>query len=196
MKRWFKIITLVICGLIVMVIIDLVCVFTINRPLFAISDDGGFIYKGLFYDVYNCPEYSVSQIKLKGTKFNCGVLNIIEAKESKYKISELENVSIDIYDISLTGATIVIKDTNENPYTYGDWYRLEKQVGGKWYEVNTIIDNFGFNAIGYLPNKDNEVKFVIDWEWLYGELPLGSYRILKEAGNKYISIEFDIATTS
>lgn len=119
-----------------------------------------------------------------------------KTEESSYKTTEIENVSINISDISLTGATIIIKDTNINPYTYGEWYKLEKQVNGKWYEIETVIDSYGFNSIAYLPDENNEVKFVIEWEWLYGELSLGSYRILKEVGNKYISIEFGIATTS
>ena len=123
-------------------------------------------------------------------------IKVSNSKESNYKPTELENVNIDISDISLTGATIIIKDTNKNPYTYGAWYKIEKQVDGKWYEVETLLDNYGFNSIGYLPDENNEVKFIMDWEWLYGELPLGSYRILKEVGSKYISIEFGIATTS
>lgn len=40
------------------------------------------------------------------------------------------------------------------------------------------------------------MKFVIDWECLYGKLPLGSYRILKQVNNQYIAIEFGMATTS
>jgi len=123
-------------------------------------------------------------------------IKVSNSKESTYNPTELENVSISISDISLTGATIIIKDTNKKPYTQGEWYKIEKQVDGKWYEVKTLLDNYGFNSIGYLPDENNEVKHVIDWEWLYGELPLGSYRILKEVGGKYISIEFNIATTS
>jgi len=88
----------------------------------------------------------------------------------------------------------MIKDTN--PYTHGAWYKIEKEINGKWYEVKTIIESYAFNSIGYLPDENNEIKFEIDWEWLYGELPLGSYRILKEVGNKYIAIEFNIAKTS
>lgn len=116
--------------------------------------------------------------------------------KTTYVPSELENVSISISNISLTGSTIIIKDTNENPYTYGDWYKIEKQIDDKWYEVETIVDNYGFNEMGYLPDKNNEVKFVIDWETLYGELPLGNYRILKLANDEIISIEFGIAETS
>jgi len=58
-------------------IIDVICIFTINRPLFAIRTDNddsiNIVYKGIFYDTYNCPEYSTPQIKLKGEKFTCAV---------------------------------------------------------------------------------------------------------------------------
>lgn len=53
-----------------LVIIDLMCVFTINRPLFAIKENDQ-IYRGLFFDTYNCMEYSMMQIKPKGMKMIC-----------------------------------------------------------------------------------------------------------------------------
>ena len=200
MKKWLKITLGVIGGVILLFVIDLICIFTINKPLFAIKEDNGdsinLVYKGLIYDTYICHEHSVPQIKVKGAKFTCAFVKFDETKESKYIPTEVENVSISISDISLTGATVIIKDTNENPYTQGEWYKIEKQIDGKWYEIETLIDNYGFNSIGYLPDENNEVKHIIDWEWLYGELSLGSYRIIKEVGNKYISIEFAIATTS
>lgn len=117
-------------------------------------------------------------------------------EENVYAISEVENVSVSISNISLTGATIIIKDTNKDKYTYGEWYVLQKEENGKWYNLSTKVKQYGFNDIGYEVDKNNEVKFVIDWEWLYGELPQGSYRILKESHNKYISIPLNIATTS
>lgn len=166
-----------------------------------VSEDGNKVtYWGLGYKVVLYPSVRPNEPykNNRGVKYGSWFMKyeLEEEKESKYTPTELENVSISISNISLTGATIIIKDTNEEPYTYGEWYKIEKQVNGKWVEVETIIEDYGFNSIGYLPDKNNEVKFVMDWEWLYGELPLGSYRILKEAGRKYISIEFGIATTS
>lgn len=116
--------------------------------------------------------------------------------ESNYEITTIENVSIDIYDISLTGATLIIKDMNKEPYVYGEWYVLQKEENGKWYNLETIIDDYGFNEMGYLVDENNEVKFIINWEWLYGKLPQGCYRILKEVDHRYIAVDFCIATTS
>ena len=114
------------------------------------------------------------------------------AKESTYTPTEVENVSIHISDVSPTGATVTIKDTNKEPYIYGLWFSIEKETDGKWQEVKPIIDNFGFDEIGYLPDSNGEVKLITDWEWLYGQLPSGNYRFLKQAGSECISVVFSI----
>ena len=126
----------------------------------------------------------------------CGKSTKTELKDSNYKPTEIKNVSVDISDISLTGATITIKDTNEKPYIYGEWYRIEKEENGKWKELEVKDDKIGFNDMGYEVNKDGIVKFTMDWKDLYGELSLGSYRVIKQVNNQYISVEFAIATTS
>lgn len=111
-------------------------------------------------------------------------------------INNIKKVSAEIFDISESGATIVIKDNNKKPYIYGEWYKIEKEENGKWVAVKTIIDNYGFNTVGYQVGENREVKLVINWEWLYGKLPEGSYRILKQVEDSYLAIPFNIATTS
>ena len=106
--------------------------------------------------------------------------------------TQVENVTIQISDISPSGANLVITDTNPEPYVYGEWFKLQKEVNGQWQDVPTVIDNYGFHEIGYLPNNKGEVTFVINWEWLYGKLPAGTYRIFKEVNRQEIFIEFEI----
>lgn len=69
MKRRTKIIIGIIIGIILLLIIDFASIFIINRPLLAIKKDNK--YSGILYDVYNCAEYPMTQIKSKGTKFSC-----------------------------------------------------------------------------------------------------------------------------
>lgn len=79
MKKFIKVFSIIIGIIILSIVIDLVCIFSINRPLFAIKDDCDClysVYRGVFYDTYNCPEYSAVQIKAKGTKFNCANVRI------------------------------------------------------------------------------------------------------------------------
>ena len=106
--------------------------------------------------------------------------------------TQVENVTIQISDISSSGANLVITDTNPEPYVYGEWFKLQKEVNGQWQDVPPVVDNYGFHEIGYLPNNKGEVTFVINWEWLYGKLPAGTYRIFKEVNRQEIFIEFEI----
>lgn len=187
MKNNLKKVLLVLGIIFIFFIIDILCIFTLDRPLFAVKKDQ-YSYKGIFYDTYNCREFSVPQIKRKGTKFSCLDLD----RTPIFLPTEVKNVSINISNISATGATIIIKDENNQPYTYGEWYKIERNIEGKWQDVNTIIANYVFDDIAYLVDKNHEKKFVIDWEWLYGKLPSGNYRLIKKVDNKQISVEFVI----
>lgn len=73
MKKFIKIFLIIIGIIILSIVIDLACIFTINRPIFAIKARTPYTYIGIFFDTYNCPEYSVAQIKDKGTKFSCSI---------------------------------------------------------------------------------------------------------------------------
>ena len=71
MIKYLKIFLIIVCSIILLVVIDLVCIFTINRPIIAIKKDH--VYYGVFYDSYDCMEYSVLQIQPKNNKFSCVV---------------------------------------------------------------------------------------------------------------------------
>ena len=62
---------------------------------------------------------------------------------------------------------------------YGEAYVLFRREGSSWVEVPRIISNYGFTDIGYLIPEEGESELEINWEWLYGKLPAGTYRITK-----------------
>jgi len=133
MKKWIKYLIFVI-GLIVLgFLIDIICIFVINRPLFAIKEDNGdsvnIIYKGLFYDTYNCFESSTSQIIFKGTKFSCS---------QNIKINEFVN-----YDFE-----VVVTTPNENKKTFAF----------KHNDINYYYGNTNFKL--YL--SENNVKYDLE----------------------------------
>ena len=61
-----------------------------------------------------------------------------------------------------------------------------------------IKENYFWNSIGYKIDRNNKLVLEIDWEWLYGSLSNGTYRIVKDAiedstlEKKYFSVEFEI----
>ena len=47
---------------------------------------------------------------------------------AEYNVNQsLSNVTITISNVTPTGATINIKDTNKEPYVYGEWYKIERK---------------------------------------------------------------------
>lgn len=94
MKKSLKIILIIISIIILCFITDLICVFMIERPIFAIKDENN-VYKSIIYDTYICDEYTVPQIKLKGTKFSCS-----NVKVDISKVIEIVDTTKDIEDFA------------------------------------------------------------------------------------------------
>ena len=114
------------------------------------------------------------------------------ARESAYQPTGAANVTMTVSDVTPAGATVTIQDSNPEPFVYGEWYVIEREKDGLWYEAKTKITDYGFNEIGWLVDDNGQLTMDVDWEWLYGELPAGHYRILKQAGTQIVSAEFTV----
>ena len=130
MSRRLKYILTIISLFILTIIIDVTCIFTIHRPLFAQSEDYGThaIYKGLFFNTYNCPEYSIPQIKSKWNKFNCAV-----GKENVGKVIEIIDKSKEINDFACAEALESFYEDEEYTYYWNcikDKYMIVKYESG------------------------------------------------------------------
>jgi hypothetical protein len=100
------------------------------------------------------------------------------------------------------GLTVVFDNNSDKQCIYGADFLLEKKIDGRWYQVPVAIKgNYGFDAIGYDLNSSNVSEWKVDWNWLYGRLDTGEYRIVKDildfrkAGDYdkyYLAAEFTI----
>lgn len=122
------------------------------------------------------------------------------------ELNEIENVSMTIKDGTLTrsGATVIINDSNGvGTYVYGTEFRVDKKVNGEWKELEYAHDDFGFTEMAYYVNDNGKLEFDCDWEYMYGKLSNGEYRIVKdtflesetpitEEDMLYFSVEFTI----
>ncbi len=73
--NWKKITLIILSIFFVCIIVDVISIYTRNKPIFAIQKENGInkTYKGLLYDTYNCVEYSLPQIKFKWVKYSCSI---------------------------------------------------------------------------------------------------------------------------
>ena len=101
-------------------------------------------------------------------------------------IPESENdtiaVIMDVSHVTPSGLTVRFRrydkrDTGE--LLYGEGYKLERMEGDSWVDVPMIIEDGAFTDEGYPIPAEGEAEMETDWEWLYGTLAPGTYRITK-----------------
>lgn len=94
-------------------------------------------------------------------------------------------VSMWAEDVKPTGATIVFEQFEgnaEGELQTGEWLELEvMNEDNEWEKVatNPLID-YAFNSVAYMIKKNDRTEMEASWEWLYGKLPAGYYRIAKK----------------
>jgi len=96
-------------------------------------------------------------------------------------------LTMSVENVSSTGVTVVFTDNGGSyvdNFETGSYYFIETLVDGKWvavdYKDELKDDNIGWNAIAYIIKKNDVTEFNVTWEWLYGRLVSGQYRIGKE----------------
>lgn len=116
-------------------------------------------------------------------------------REDESQISEI-GLSLSLKDISPTGATLVFNlydaEAANGQLIYGDDFTMEVLTDGEWESAPIILEgNYGFHDIAYLITPEDGdsgnvsatgntiVESEISWEWLYGELKPGEYRLGK-----------------
>lgn len=98
---------------------------------------------------------------------------------TKYEAPSIKNVTMSIDKFDRKSITIIIKDLNKNPYSYGTKFSVYENINGEWIKLDYKDANPRWNAIAYRPNENNELMLVLDVEKYYGELNAGTYRVEK-----------------
>lgn len=88
-------------------------------------------------------------------------------------------ITLSVENISPTGATVVFTQSGGNPtgeLTTGSYYRVEKD--GK--ELPYVLEgDIAWTAEAYMIMPEKTFSMEANWEWLYGKLEPGEYRIFK-----------------
>jgi len=110
--------------------------------------------------------------------------------------SEVDEIGLQfsLKDITGTGATLVFDrydpEAASGELIYGDDFVIEIQNDGKWETVPVVLEGeYGFHDIAYLI-KEETTESELNWEWLYGELLPGEYRIGKSVSDCTSSGDF------
>ena len=119
-----------------------------------------------------------------------GIIAYIICDETS-KTGKINDITMIIKKNTLTNkeATVIIQDnTGVGTYIYGESFKIEKKIDDKWNEVKKI-NNAAFNYKAYYVDRNGMLEMNCEWEYIYGELAPGEYRIVKDAmrNDKYQS---------
>jgi hypothetical protein len=108
-------------------------------------------------------------------------------------------VSLTVDILTPSGAIIKCTQSGGEPtgeLHTGSWYILENwtQENG-WREMPYVIDGeIGWDDIAWIIPMNDTIELEVNWEWLYGKLPVGKYRIGKSITDFRESGDYDTAT--
>ena len=102
------------------------------------------------------------------------------------EVNEL-GLTLHAKDVTSESVTIVCTQSGGSPtgeLNTGSYYVLEQEVQGVWriaeYAPDLREENVAWTAEAWIIPMNDTVEWKVDWEWLYGSLEPGHYRIGKE----------------
>lgn len=108
---------------------------------------------------------------------------------------------LSVKNVTTTGLTLVVTQSGGQPsgrLSTGTPYRLDVLVGETWEAVAELplpegVDGRAWNSLAYNIPQERSTEFKVDWNWIYGELPSGRYRLVKGFVDFRKTGDYDIA---
>lgn len=113
------------------------------------------------------------------------VVVLMEEEWVKFEKSESWGLKLTATKVEPTGLTVEFHQSGANPegeLQTGSYYTLETLADKKWVPVETLpsVHDIAWTMEAYSIRKNDTTELEVNWTWLYGVLPEGSYRIGKE----------------
>lgn len=91
-------------------------------------------------------------------------------------------LTLSVKDVTPAGLTLVCRKEGGNStglVKCGTDYHLIVLEDGTWKDVPTVIEEYGWNSLAYNFTEGQDTELACSWEWLYGRLSAGTYRLTK-----------------
>lgn len=93
-------------------------------------------------------------------------------------------LDLSVKDVTPTGVTLVISQSGGSPsgtLEYGSDYKIQTLDGDTWRDVPYATDeNVAWTGEAYMVEMEADSEIRLSWDWLYGSLSAGQYRIVKQ----------------
>ena len=107
-------------------------------------------------------------------------LDEIVMDANSYVVNNLEGVTLQMEEYDSRSGEVEILNETDMDIQFGEWFEIQVLMGNAWVKLPYVIDSVAFNEPAYNAPKDETAVWEVQWEWIYGELPEGTYRIIKD----------------
>lgn len=117
----------------------------------------------------------------------CGEDSIKLGAESQWIAEDTDVFSFDLVEATSSQITTILINHSTETLCWGSYFALEKNVDGVWYELEVQLPEdtkMSWNSMQYTLDGEEEREIGYNLE-LFGELPEGEYRIVKEFSFEY-----------
>ncbi|MBR4965551.1 MAG: hypothetical protein IKY53_03565, partial [Lachnospiraceae bacterium] len=149
----------------------------------------------------NMKELEAQEIRLHPISNNPGVsFEPSLGSKVEYEVNLLPDVILTMDKYKSWEGEMVLRNNSEKSYTYGELFEIQYRYGNEWHRV-PYLNKFGFYDLAYALLAGGSEAISVNWEQIYGELPAGNYRIVKDVTDYhspgdydkyYLAAEFDI----
>ncbi|MBD5497830.1 MAG: hypothetical protein HDR11_08715 [Lachnospiraceae bacterium] len=122
----------------------------------------------------------------------------IDSTVENTQVSEVEQtkwgITLSVENVTPAGLTLVCTQSGgiqTGQLQTGSFYKLLVLRNETWQEVPYLIEDVAWKKEAYSIPLDDRVAWEIKWESLYGELPAGTYRIVKPISDFRGSGDYD-----
>lgn len=109
----------------------------------------------------------------------------------EYEVNQIPGITISMDKYKSWEGEVVLWNQTEKMYEFGDWFEIQYKAEGAWYRV-PMISWFAYHDIAWMLPADEAVPVMINWQSMYGELPVGTYRIVKSVSEGWSNGENEV----
>lgn len=147
------------------------------------GDDDTFNY-GTYTDGYPC-RYELKGITLMDVvSFLCQFDQSDHEWGSRYVYPSVNwGIQLNAENVTSSGLTLVVTQDGSIPngtLTTGQPYFLQREENNNWIPLEPLLEAWGWTTEAWIISMNDTVRWDVSWEWLFGKLQPGHYRIGKD----------------
>ncbi len=141
----------------------------------------GVLYTGCVLESYPIQIKNILKIELLTNLVN-------EPENTDINYQEKWGITLEAQNVTSSGLTLACHQLNGEDVaelTTGSYFVVQKLENGTYVDMKYLPQEYdvAWTMEAYIISMDATTTWDIDWKWLYGELPIGEYRIGKEITN-------------